>query len=364
MRLRAVSSRLVTLVCLAGLVQPSQCHAISIRHDVAVGTYNDLALQSEYSAAGYIADSFGEFCSGALVSPTQVLTASHCVDDDADGEIDEGVDLADTAFGFEANVPSNISRNVSSVAIHPNWVSTGGASDFDVAVLTLSSPITDVTPARITDRDPSGLVATMIGYGDQGTGTSFPSQIPEANGRLAAQNIVDEWSGVVLTDFDSPTSNTSTLGSANPIAIEGTTGPGDSGGPLYVEFDGVSLIVGTLSGGINEIPGGIDSGYGDVSEWAALRNSQNLSFLAGFGVVPFAPAAGDFDLDADVDGQDFLVWQRTTPTNASNLTTWKNNYGEPTGALTIVPEPSSLVLVILNGLVLFSRPVRKRMAIS
>jgi exonuclease III len=50
--------------------------------------------------------------------------------------------------------------------------------------------------------------------------------------------------------------------------------------------------------------------------------------------------AGDFDNDGDVDGRDFLVWQRNP--GVGNLGDWQNNYG--TGSLTAtsvaVPEPS------------------------
>lgn len=42
------------------------------------------------------------------------------------------------------------------------------------------------------------------------------------------------------------------------------------------------------------------------------------------------PLLGDFDGDGDVDGRDFLVWQRggsPTPFSASDLAMWRANYG-------------------------------------
>ncbi|MDZ4657996.1 MAG: PEP-CTERM sorting domain-containing protein [Bythopirellula sp.] len=56
--------------------------------------------------------------------------------------------------------------------------------------------------------------------------------------------------------------------------------------------------------------------------------------------------AGDFDYDGDVDGRDFLVWQRgDSPTafSASDLADWQTNYGAPplTAATTAVPEPAT-----------------------
>lgn len=58
---------------------------------------------------------------------------------------------------------------------------------------------------------------------------------------------------------------------------------------------------------------------------------------------------GDFDLDGDVDGRDFLIWQRNPV--VGNLIDWQTNYG--IGSLTsttAVPEPSSLAMISLLSL--------------
>ncbi|MDZ4657971.1 MAG: aspartyl protease family protein [Bythopirellula sp.] len=55
--------------------------------------------------------------------------------------------------------------------------------------------------------------------------------------------------------------------------------------------------------------------------------------------------ACDFDGDGDVDGRDFLAWQRNP--SVGNLADWQANYNNGSlSALAAVPEPSALVLVI------------------
>jgi hypothetical protein len=65
-----------------------------------------------------------------------------------------------------------------------------------------------------------------------------------------------------------------------------------------------------------------------------------------------AGTPGDFDYDGDVDGADFLIWQRggsPNPMSAAELADWLANFG--TGHASTVPEPatyaSSLILLVL-----------------
>jgi hypothetical protein len=73
-------------------------------------------------------------------------------------------------------------------------------------------------------------------------------------------------------------------------------------------------------------------------------------------VLGSVPLAGDFDLDQDVDGADFLIWQRggsPNPLSTGDLAAWRANYGAPAvGAVQAVPEPGSFLLAgIALGLV-------------
>ncbi len=89
-------------------------------------------------------------------------------------------------------------------------------------------------------------------------------------------------------------------------------------------------------------------------------------------------SAGDFDLDGDIDGQDFLEWQRNP--SVGNLADWQANYGAELsggagllagkvlysslvnlggGGVSVVPEPTT-GLMLLTGLSLLVGSARRR----
>ncbi|MEQ8616592.1 MAG: BNR repeat-containing protein [Lacipirellulaceae bacterium] len=80
----------------------------------------------------------------------------------------------------------------------------------------------------------------------------------------------------------------------------------------------------------------------------ASGHHQYLDNVAISGTAVEIDDTGDFDGDGDVDGADFLAWQRDTI--VGNLADWQANYGTQAQLLssaTAVPEPSSLILLSL-----------------
>ncbi len=76
---------------------------------------------------------------------------------------------------------------------------------------------------------------------------------------------------------------------------------------------------------------------GQWSNWSPWNTSLQTGLAVGL--------PGDFDGDDDVDGADFLLWQRDM--SVGSWSDWEANFGVSSAleAATSVPEPSSLVLI-------------------
>ena len=87
-------------------------------------------------------------------------------------------------------------------------------------------------------------------------------------------------------------------------------------------------------------------GFGTQGQYTPEWNNLNLITVEG--------TPGDFDDDGDIDGRDFLVWQRgnsPSPLSAADLAAWQNGYGGgPLVATSAVPEPSSICVMILASI--------------
>ena len=99
-----------------------------------------------------------------------------------------------------------------------------------------------------------------------------------------------------------------------------------------------------------------DSGVDIELKYNALPNGGDVLI----SVTP-AGLAGDFDGDNDVDGADFLAWQRGFPSlfMSADLMEWRNHYGGVAASFThlggsssIVPEPASIILLFVSQLFL------------
>jgi hypothetical protein len=236
-------------------------------------------------------DGSGPFCTGALISTLAILTARHCTV----GFSPEEITVAFTKGTGEVL----FTREVVGIASlpGPEDLAPGSFDGNDISVLSLWEAVTDFAPFRLLASPMVGEIAKMVGFGDQGLGSTGATVT--AISRWAAENVVDAIvpfapDTLIFTDFDDPEGlfnfvaadvfedpdiAAGFVSSPEMLEREGTTAPGDSGGPLLFLRDGEWVIGGVLSGGIG------DGGYGDISYWNGLGSRPSQALLTGFGAV-------------------------------------------------------------------------------
>jgi len=254
------------LVASTGAIGPARAGgaAIVTRHDTDPAAHR--ALAERFPSLVHLNLPDGE---AVLIEPSWVLTAAH-----VGIEVQPGHTL--TIAG----------RDVAAAAvfIHPAW----DDGPHDLALIRLAEPVAHVEPVRpYRERDEVGQVIYLVGAGHGGNGLSGPDGIP---GELrAATNRVDEASDDWLKfRFDDPREADSAA-----TALEGVSGPGDSGGPAYVERGGIQYVAGISSGQGTRATGGREGVYG-VTEFYT-RVSSDYEWIRGTldGEDDLAPAADE-----------------------------------------------------------------------
>jgi hypothetical protein len=318
-----------------------------VRHDLArIGTggvglddydINGLAGRPEFRPVGYFWDAAAnrEHCTGTVISGnsryTRILTAAHCffgVDTDpnkgvasANAKELSAAEMANFSFSL-GNANGNFTG--AGVAVTQGWYAGDYTNcvpcKWDVAIVEIAVGLAGMggQVAQMSFADPAtwlGRQSNFVGWGTQGIGAANPDVAVVANGlnptnlrytdpitggqyfasdKMAAQNIIDlnpanfNPDDMIVTDFDRILGGgANPLGSQFGLNFEGTTAPGDSGGPIIPI--NIGAIVGVLSDGMNAAAGcRIDSRYDDCSAWAPLL--PNRAFLMAYlNPVP-APA--------------------------------------------------------------------------
>ena len=246
----------------------------------------------------------GGLCSGSLIDATHILTAQHCTNGVATGAMTVN-------FHTDNDGAPDATRAVSAKAEVPGYAGPGLpglVNGTDLAVLTLAAAAPGGIPfLPLAVTNPTGVTARAVGFGLNGVAPAGHGGTADGL-RWATDNTIDFFGFALIsgstaiggsanifnTDFDDGTALANTLGAAPtssspvPVANEGTTAPGDSGGPLLVN----GVIVGVLSGGTTQF-----STPGDISWWTGTTNLRTFIARHAPGAV-FVPEPSTYILVA------------------------------------------------------------------
>ena len=211
-------------------------------------------LVTESDASG---DGGGMACTGTLISPDVVLTAAHClVDQEYISQEYPGLTVK-TYFSFELDVSqfgvAHLDLPTGAVEVakqvgHPEYGKSdsepepGLGNDRDIALLFLKKPVEGVTPAPLVrEQDRARLIAGaqvhIAGYGQRERTANSETAGIKFHGRTFIREVNDGEMQV------------------GGLENEAGRGPskcyGDSGGPTYIEVDGVLRVIGVTSRSYN-----------------------------------------------------------------------------------------------------------------
>ena len=223
---------LTSLASLALFVLAEATEAIIIRHDVNARRHEVRA--AEFPAIFYLEQQGGDrICAATIIHARWAITAAHCVHETSLSQ------TLETGEEFSARVGGK-DRVIDTVVLHPNYDADRTQST-DLALLHFTDASTAPVIALQTDLTEQGQVATLVGWGFFGWGTTG-REFSDGKIRMAVNRITEAGNRLQMR-FDDPR-----LPDSDALPMEGTPGLWDSGGPALLGERGDYRLAGVAVG--------------------------------------------------------------------------------------------------------------------
>ncbi len=169
------------------------------------------------------------------------------------------------AHGFnsiEANQEIKIfdsTYTITKIIVHPDFE----GFENDIALVKIDRPVSVIEPIPLfIENTEIGKLITIVGRG--WTGTGLTGVVTNDQKFRKATNKIDSVSTHwIKFRFDEPENQ-------NTTELEGISGPGDSGGPAFIDFNGQKYLVGISSNQINEHIGVKEGHYGVIEYYTRV----------------------------------------------------------------------------------------------
>ncbi|MCP4677345.1 MAG: S1 family peptidase [Deltaproteobacteria bacterium] len=168
-------------------------------------------------------------CSGTLIDPRVVLSAGHCVSGSG-FDMSAFPNLLSIIGGAKAGRTLGRAKKI---VVHPSWSGDVEAEATDLSLILLQNPVADDIPwykFRDFPMPEVGSSAFLVGYGDDGTGSSGTQMMGDTT-------ILEVTPGLIQ------------IGGAGMA----TTCPGDSGGPVFIKQNDQWTLIGVNSFGAGTV---------------------------------------------------------------------------------------------------------------
>ncbi len=240
-------SRLVVLTCLS-LTVSTAAWPIIISHEADDSEH--LRLASDYPDPIVLTRNHAGSADGmgTWIGEDWILTAAH---------VAEGFRTGDP-IGDEGRLI------VADVATHPGWA----AEMIDLALIRVADgpSAIDIVPL-CAPGDLTGATVVFMGAGDTGTGKTGPAAA-DGQMRMARNAVTVVSKKHLFFEFDASDA-------PSAVDLEGISGPGDSGGPAYVEQENGVCVVAVSSGQDTEPTGGAEGRYGVIEIYTRADVQQD-----------------------------------------------------------------------------------------